>query len=110
MMSFFTVQSLTGGVAFASTTTDIWGWEDPQTGVEYALIGMSSGVSFVDISDSVNPQVIGFLPMHSNQPSAWRDVKVYANHAFVVSDNALRSRDSAKRQKLKPAKRYSRSQ
>ena len=89
LLSFLTVQTLTGwrqGGAVA--TNDIWGWEDPETGVEYALVGMNSGTSFVDISDPVSPQVIGFLPLHSTRSSTWRDVKVYDNHAFIVADNA----------------------
>ena len=72
----------------AISTNDIWGWEDPETGTEYALVGMNSGTSFVDISDPVSPQVIGFLPLHSTRTSTWRDIKVYSDHAFVVADNA----------------------
>ncbi|MEQ8523872.1 choice-of-anchor B family protein [Gracilimonas sp.] len=94
---------------------DIWGWSDPQTDKEYALVGLTNGMSFVDISDPENPVVVGRLP-ESNlnakykalpldqypacnlglgttarsksiaQGSSWRDVKVYDNHAFVVSD------------------------
>ena len=88
LMAFLSVQSLTGGFSTSSATNDIWGWEDPETGIEYALIGMTGGTSFVDISDPVLPQVIGFLPLHSTTPSVWRDIKVYDNHAFIVADNA----------------------
>ena len=88
LMSFTTVQALLGGVNVqASITNDIWGWEDPQTGVEYALVGMNTGTSFVDITDATNPRVVGFLPTHTNG-STWRDVKVYNNHAFIVADAA----------------------
>src|SRR6056297_1278558 len=38
------VQPLANGVAF----NDIWGWTDPQTGKEYALVGRVDGTSFVD--------------------------------------------------------------
>ncbi|MDR9416559.1 MAG: hypothetical protein RI564_09755, partial [Gracilimonas sp.] len=41
---------------------DIWGWTDPQTGKEYALVGLTNGTSFVDISDPANPVVVGRLP------------------------------------------------
>lgn len=40
---------------------DIWGWTDPQTNKEYALVGLLDGVSFVDITDPNNPVVIGKL-------------------------------------------------
>ena len=89
LMSFISVQTLNGGVGGAVSTNDIWGWEDPGTGVEYALVGMNSGTSFVDVSDPTNPQVIGHLPLHAGAfASSWRDVKVYNNHAFIVADNS----------------------
>jgi len=64
---------------------DIWGWTDPLTGNEYALMGRTNGTSFVDITDPENPVYLGNLPTHSGN-SPWRDIKVYADHAFVVSD------------------------
>ena len=69
--------------------TDIWGWEDPQTGVEYVLQGREDGVAFVDIRDPYNPVYVGQLMKTKTSPgSNWRDVKVYKNHAFVVADGA----------------------
>ncbi len=65
---------------------DIWGWTDPLDGTEYALLGLDDGTAFVDISDSENPLYLGKLPSHTGKSSSWRDVKVYLNHAFVVSD------------------------
>jgi len=66
-------------------TNDIWGWVSPNTGREYALVGCSNGTAFVDVTDPVNPEVMGFLPTHTI-PSLWRDVKVYDHYAFVVSE------------------------
>lgn len=65
---------------------DIWGWTDPLTNKEYALVGQSNGTAFVDISNPLNPIYIGRLPSHTGS-SIWRDIKVYENHAYVVSDN-----------------------
>ncbi|MEX0722160.1 MAG: choice-of-anchor B family protein [Balneolaceae bacterium] len=94
---------------------DIWGWTDPQTDKEYALVGLTNGISFVDISDPENPVVVGILPESSltakypklslseypacnlgigtterskslQEGSAWRDLKVFNDHVFVVSD------------------------
>lgn len=68
---------------------DIWGWTDPQTGKEYALIGRVGGTSFVDVSNPSEPVVIGDLPKpDSARASTWRDIKVYQNHAYIVADNA----------------------
>jgi hypothetical protein len=33
-----------------ATGNDVWGWTDPLTGKEYAIMGMSNGTAFVDIS------------------------------------------------------------
>jgi len=66
---------------------DIWGWTDPENGSEYALMGLTNGVAFVDISDPEVPIVVGRLPTATSS-SSWRDIKVAADHAFVVADNA----------------------
>ncbi len=63
------------------------GWFDTTTGNEYALVGMSNGTAFVDVTDPENPVFLGRLPTQT-QSSAWRDIKVYQDHAYVVSDNA----------------------
>ena len=69
----------------ASSGNDSWGWTDPLTGKEYALMGLNNGTAFVDISDPVNPLYLGKLPTHTTS-STWRDIKVYNNYAFVVSE------------------------
>ena len=66
---------------------DIWGWADPSTGKEYALMGMDDGVSFVDVTDPENPLIVGRLPTQT-VASSWRDIKVYQDYAFVVADGA----------------------
>ncbi len=69
----------------ASSGNDSWGWTDPQDGKEYVLFGVDNGTAFIDISDPVNPIYLGKLPTHTTS-SSWRDVKVYNNYAFVVSE------------------------
>ena len=69
--------------------TDIWGWTDPKTDTEYAVIGRTDGVAFVDVSNPSNPVYVGELPQtEAAHVNTWGDVKVYDNHAFAVSDNA----------------------
>ncbi len=65
---------------------DIWGWTDPQTGVEYALVGRHDGLAIVDLSTPTEPRPIAFLPSAISQ-SLWRDMKVYADHVYVVSES-----------------------
>ncbi len=64
---------------------DIWGWTDPSTQKEYAIVGTHANTTFIDISDPENPEVLGYLPT-SSLTSDWRDIKVYVNHAFIVSE------------------------
>lgn len=87
MLSFLPIEDIGGerGVRL----NDIWGWTDPQTGKEYALVGRNEGTSFVDVSNPTNPVYVATLPKpESSEASVWRDIKVYDNHAFVVADNA----------------------
>jgi choice-of-anchor B domain-containing protein len=70
-----------------ATLNDLWGWTDEATGREYALVGMSSGTSFVDVTDPLHPRLVGRMPT-ATVAMPWRDVKVYRDHAFVVADGA----------------------
>lgn len=63
----------------------IWGWTDPETRHEYALIALGSRVSFVDVTDPKNPRLVGDLPgVAKGTPN--REVNVYRNWALVVAD------------------------
>src|SRR5919106_2009052 len=82
--SFLPLAEIGGG-----QLNDIWGWTDPETGKEYALVGKTNGTAFVDITDGRAPRYLGDLPSH--QPAetifnVWRDIKVYRDHAYVVSE------------------------
>ncbi|MDT0555413.1 choice-of-anchor B family protein [Patiriisocius hiemis] len=68
----------------AARGNDSWGWTDPDTGKEYAIMGLDNGTAFVDITGQ-NPVYLGKLPT-ATSASAWRDIKVYSNHAFIVSE------------------------
>jgi len=69
----------------AQSANDCWGWTDPDTQREYAIIGLDNGTAFVDISDPAAIQFVGKVDTETNA-SSWRDVKVYKNHAFIVSE------------------------
>ncbi|MCZ6917393.1 MAG: choice-of-anchor B family protein [Gemmatimonadetes bacterium] len=68
---------------------DIWGWTDPETGREYAMVGRTDGTSFIDVSDPNAPTYLGDLPKtEGSRSSIWRDIKVYRDHAYIVADAA----------------------
>jgi choice-of-anchor B domain-containing protein len=81
LLSHLSISELQG----INSANDIWGWTHPDTGIEYALIGLRNGTAFVDLSNPVNPVLIGLLPTHTSF-SSWRDIKVYQNHAYIVSE------------------------
>jgi len=70
-----------------TTGNDIWGWVDPLSGNEYALMGMTNGTAFVDVTDPENPVFLGTLPTQTVAAS-WRDIKVYQDYAYIVADGA----------------------
>jgi len=87
LVAFLPAEALGGGRG--ARLNDVWGWTDPQSGREYALVGRTDGTAFVDVSDPVNPVLVGSLPKTEGSPSsAWRDIKVYRDHAFIVADGA----------------------
>ncbi|MBU6950849.1 choice-of-anchor B family protein [Hahella sp. HN01] len=85
LMSFLPKGDMGGGSA---NLNDIWGYTDPQTGKEIAIVGRENGTSFVDVTDAENPVYLGFLPSHNNGSDSWRDIKTYNDHAFIVADGS----------------------
>jgi choice-of-anchor B domain-containing protein len=87
LLSFVPVHEVGG--ARGVQLNDVWGWTDPETGKEYALVGRVDGTSFVDVSDPFNPVFLGDLPKTDGVPgNVWRDIKVYQNYAFIVADGS----------------------
>jgi choice-of-anchor B domain-containing protein len=82
LLSFVPMAELGGGRA-----SDIWGWADPKTRREYALMGSTRGLMFVDVTDATRPLYLGIMPK-GDSALIWQDVEVYKNHAFVVCDLA----------------------
>jgi choice-of-anchor B domain-containing protein len=87
LLSFLPIRDIGG--RRGTNLNDNWGWTDSTTGREYALVGRTDGTSFVDVTDPTRPRYLGDLPLTKGaNPAAWRDVKVYKNHAFIVADGA----------------------
>ena len=80
LQSHFTLEELGGGVK----GSDCWGWTDENSEREFILYCRSTGLSFVEITDPINPVFTAMLPA-SGLESTWRDVKVLGNYAYVVS-------------------------
>lgn len=69
--------------------SNLWGYSDEE-GNEYALVGVnglgtpnSGGLSVVNVTDPANPVEVFFAP---GPPSAWREIKVWGDHAYVTTE------------------------
>ena len=87
LVAFVPLEAL--GADPGTILNDIWGWTDPVTGKDWALVGRSDATAFVDISNPANPRYAGELPLTEGATeNLWRDIKVYRDHAFIVADGA----------------------
>ena len=68
-------RNLAGGI------TDVWGWTDPETSREYALVARRGGASVVEVTDPSRPVYVGLLEVEGGTA---QDIKVYADHAFFI--------------------------
>ncbi|MGH1363043.1 MAG: choice-of-anchor B family protein [Calditrichia bacterium] len=64
--------------------TDCWGYTDAN-GKDYALLGLSGGVSIVDISDQSNISEVVFVPWVQG---GWYDMKTYQNYMYVSTESS----------------------
>ncbi|MEZ4827408.1 MAG: choice-of-anchor B family protein [Bacteroidia bacterium] len=74
--------TLTGHLSFSHELNDIWGYTDP-TGNEYALVGLTHGVSVVDLANPSQPVELHFIP---GPVSVWRDLKTFGHYAYVSNE------------------------
>jgi len=74
-----------GSRVMAAGITDVWGWTDPETGREYALVGRMGGASVVDVTDPSLPVYVGLLAVEGGTA---QDIKVYADHAFFIGSDS----------------------
>ena len=76
-----------------------WGWT-AEDGTEIAIMGTGLGVAYIDVTNPLEPTVIGTTGQAGDAPLTdpfdliiaylngvvWRDVKVAGDHAFIVSE------------------------
>jgi len=61
---------------------DIWGFVG-KDGLEYAILGTTTGTAIYSIKDPKNPKRDTFIPGNT---SIWRDMKSFKNHVYVTAD------------------------
>jgi choice-of-anchor B domain-containing protein len=60
----------------------LWGYTAPDN-KEYAVVGLTTGVSIVDVSNPDNPQQVAFV---SGPQGIWREMKTYGEYAYVTNE------------------------
>ena len=65
-----------------SQYNDIWGFVG-KDGIEYAILGTTTGTAIYSLKDPKNPKRDTFIPGNT---SIWRDMKSYKNHVYVTAD------------------------
>lgn len=86
LMGFVPLVELYGGGGIIELGAGLWGWTDPQTRREYAVMALYKRVVLVDITDPAQARVVGYVPSHVDKTTYNREVSVYKDHAFVVAD------------------------
>ncbi len=81
LLSYLSVGDLGGAL-----TNDVWGWVDPLSGTEYALVGTNQGVAMVDLDNPYCPEVAAHLVGRIPNDDLWRDVEVLGNYAYVGTE------------------------
>lgn len=81
LMDVESLSTLGGG----DNGNDCWGWVDPESGREIAMYGRSNGTAFIDVTDATDMKYFANLATASS-PSLWRDIKIYGNYAYIVSE------------------------
>ena len=69
---------------------DVWGYVDPATGDEYALLFSEQGTFIVDASNPAAPTQTGFISRSASgwRSSIWRDGRTYGQYLYVVQERS----------------------
>ena len=74
--------TLRDNLPYDTGVNDIWGYVAPD-GTEYAIVGLTTGVSFVSLADPDNVVEVARIPGDNSQ---WRDMKTFGTYAYSVAD------------------------
>ena len=70
----------------ATSASDAWGYVSP-SGREYAIVGLSNGTGFVEITNPAAATLTAFVPKPASaSDSMWRNMKTYQHYCYVVSE------------------------
>ncbi|HZJ23387.1 MAG TPA: choice-of-anchor B family protein, partial [Anaerolineales bacterium] len=67
-----------------TSASNLWGYVDLDDNREYAVIGLRNGTGVVEVTDPVNPRIVGHIAGVNSQ---WRELKVYQFRNTSVTPN-----------------------
>jgi choice-of-anchor B domain-containing protein len=70
----------TGGIA------DVWGWVDPETKDEFAIVGGSSGPHFFNVTNPAKPVDLGSAVSYKPPAGLWLEMEILNDHLYWVCD------------------------
>jgi choice-of-anchor B domain-containing protein len=68
-------------LSYDEDSADITGFA--QDGREFAVMGLTNGATFVDVTDPYNPYEVGYIP---GSNSIWRDLKYWNEHIYIGTE------------------------
>ncbi len=70
-------------IDYGEEANDIWGYTD-SNGREYAIVGLRTGVSIIDVTD---PDNLVDLGKADGPASTWRDMKTWGTYAYCITED-----------------------
>ena len=70
------------GVPPGGNGNSCFGYTSP-SGREYAIMGLSNGTAFVEVTEPSNPTIVAQI---AGPNSLWRDMRVYQHYCYAVSE------------------------
>jgi choice-of-anchor B domain-containing protein len=77
---------VTLGAAQGGGVADVWGWVDPETDKEYAVLAGAGGVRFFDVTKPTAPVYLGRMLGKPDGALIWQEIEILNDHAYVVCD------------------------
>ncbi|MCS6990638.1 MAG: choice-of-anchor B family protein, partial [Chitinophagales bacterium] len=74
--------TLLSKLTYPQPLASLWGYA--ANGKEYALVGVYSGLSIVDVTNPTAPVEVQFIPTYH---SAWHEIKTWSHYAYVTNES-----------------------
>ena len=66
--------------------SDVWGWVDPETKKEWAILAGGGGIRFFDISKPTEPVYMGRMLGKADGTQLWQEIEIVNDHIYAVCD------------------------